>query len=75
VRYAAIGDRHAAALTAGVAGLADTHGLEFVDVFHDTDSTTPGSADPSTGRRSSGDDRTAKHPAWIPVPAVDRAPG
>jgi hypothetical protein len=25
--------------------------------------------------RSSGDDRTAKHPAWIPVPAADRTPG
>jgi lysophospholipase L1-like esterase len=122
--------RRAAALTAGVAALAAAHGLEFVDVFHDTEIRRPQywSADrlhlnaaghqraaelvlaaigegpaaqaassgspaarrllaearyyrehvlPWIGRRlrgrSSGDDRSAKHPAWIPVPAVDGA--
>jgi hypothetical protein len=124
--------RRAAALTAGVAALAAAHGLDFVDVFHDTEIRRPEywSADrlhlngtghqrvaglvlaalgegpaaqaassgspaarrllaearyyrehvlPWVGRRlrgrSSGDDRTAKHAAWIPVPVVDRAPG
>lgn len=34
--------RRAAALTAGVAGLAAAHNLEFVDVFHDTEIRRPG---------------------------------
>jgi lysophospholipase L1-like esterase len=33
--------RRAAALTAGVAGLAAAHGAEFVDVFHDTEIRRP----------------------------------
>ena len=125
--------RRAAQLTTGVAALAARHGLEFVDVFHDTEIRRPeywsadrlhlngtghqrvaelvlaalgegpvaqaaGAGSPAARhllaearilaearyyrehvlpwmtrrlrRRSSGDDRTAKHPAWIPVPAT-----
>ncbi|GAA0899995.1 SGNH/GDSL hydrolase family protein [Pseudonocardia zijingensis] len=121
--------RRAAQLTAGVAALAAAHGVEFVDVFNDTEIRRPGYWSPdrlhlgSAGhqraaelvlaglgegpaaqeagadspaargllaearyyrehvlpwvgrrlrRRSSGDDRTAKHATWISVQAVDR---